>query len=100
MCAIFCTKCTDTLIVHDEKTLQTKVKELASKSKDNEYIVNTRLSEKDKEIHDMKKRYEEMNSMLQNILVVLSDTDEPGKQGIAKRLIERGIYKHSDFSSG
>jgi integrase len=39
-------KCMDALTVNDEKTLQTKVEDLANKSKDNEYLINTRLSEK------------------------------------------------------
>lgn len=62
-------KCMDALSVNDEKTLQTKVEDLANKSKDNEYLINTRLSEKNKEIQDMKTRYEEMNSTLQVYLL-------------------------------
>jgi len=94
-------KCMDALSVNDEKTLQTKVEDLANKSKDNEYLINTRLSEKNKEIQDMKIRYEEMNSTLQSILIVLANTDELGKQGIARQLIEKGIYKDTkNFNSG
>ena len=94
-------KCMDALTVNDEKTLQTKVEEIANKSKDNEYLINTRLSEKNKEIQDMKIRYEEMNSTLQSILIVLANTDESGKQVIARQLIENGIYKHTkNFNSG
>jgi hypothetical protein len=36
----------DALTLNDEKTLQTKVEDLANKSKDNEHIIITRLSEK------------------------------------------------------
>jgi integrase len=93
-------KCMDALIVNDEKTLQTKVEDLANKSKDNEYLINTRLSEKNKEIQDMKIRYEEMNSTLQSILIILANTDGSGKQGIARQLIEKGIYKDTNFNSG
>ena len=89
-------KCIDALTINDERTLQTKVEDLANKSKDNEYLVNTRLSEKNKEIQGIKMKYEEMNSTLQNILTVLVNTDESGKQGIAKQLIEMGLYKHTN----
>jgi hypothetical protein len=90
----------DALTVNDEKTLQTKVEDLANKSKDNEYLINTRLSEKNKEIQDMKIRYEEMNSTLQSILIILANTDGSGKQGIARQLIEKAIYKDTNFNSG
>ena len=93
-------KCVDALTINDEKTLLTKVEDLANKSNDNEYLVNTRLSEKDKEIQGIKMKYEEMNSTLQNILTVLVNTDESGKQGIAKQLIEMGLYKHTNSNSG
>jgi integrase len=49
-------KCMDALSVNDEKILQTKVEELASKSKDTEYIVNTKLSEKENEIQLLRQR--------------------------------------------
>ena len=49
-------KCMDALTVNDEKTLQTKVEELASKSKDNEYMVNTKLADKEKEIQLLRER--------------------------------------------
>jgi hypothetical protein len=47
----------------------------------------------------MKIRYEEMNSTLQSILIVLANTDESGRQGIARQLIEKGIYKDTNFTS-
>ena len=40
-------KCVDALSVNDEKTLQNKVDDLANKSKDNEYVVNAKLSERE-----------------------------------------------------
>jgi hypothetical protein len=45
-------------------------------------------------------KYEQMNSTLQNILTVLANTDESGKQGIAKQRIEMGLYKHTNSNSG
>jgi integrase len=49
-------KCVDVLSVNDERTLQKKVDDLANKSKDNEYIVNAKLSEKEKEIQLLRQR--------------------------------------------
>ena len=43
-------KCVDALTITDEKTLTMKVEDLAIKSKDNEYLVNAKLSEKEKQI--------------------------------------------------
>ena len=56
--------------------------------------------DEDKEIQGIKMKYEEMNSTLQNILTVLANTDQSGKQGIAKQLIEMGLYKHTNPNSG
>jgi hypothetical protein len=54
-------ECIDALSVNDERTLQKKVEELASKSKDNEYTVNAKLSEKEREIQLLRQR-DTMNS--------------------------------------
>jgi integrase len=62
-------KCVDALTVNDEKTLQTKVEELASKSKDNEYVVNTKLADKEKEIQLLRER----DSMNTDAISNLSD---------------------------
>ena len=49
-------KCVDALSVNDEKTLQKKVEDLANKSKDNEYMVNAKLLEKEQEIQLLRQR--------------------------------------------
>jgi integrase len=49
-------KCVDALSVNDEKTLQNKVEDLANKSKDNEHMINSKLSEKEKEIQLLTQR--------------------------------------------
>lgn len=57
-------KCVDPLTINDEKSLRTKVDELASRSRDNEYLVSTKLSEKDSEIQALREKYEqEMNTI-------------------------------------
>jgi hypothetical protein len=49
-------KCVDALSVNDEKTLQNKVDDLANKSKDSEHMINSKLSEKEKEIQLLTQR--------------------------------------------
>ena len=62
-------KCVDALSVNDEKTLQNKVDDLANKSKDNEYVVNAKLSEKEREIQLLIQR----DSMNTDAIANLSD---------------------------
>jgi integrase len=62
-------KCMDALSVNDEQTLQTKVEELASKSKDNEYMVSIKLADKEKEIQLLRER----DSMNTDAIANLSD---------------------------
>lgn len=62
-------KCIDALSVNDEKTLQTKVEELANKSKDNEYIINTKIADKEKEMQLLRER----DSMNADAISNLSD---------------------------
>jgi hypothetical protein len=49
-------KCVDALSVNDEKTLQNKVDDLANKSKDSEHMINSKLSEKEREIQLLTQR--------------------------------------------
>ena len=60
-------KCVDALSVDDERTLQNKVEELANKSKDKEYLVDTKLSEKDLEIQELRSKMVQMEKMMHTI---------------------------------
>jgi integrase len=46
----------DALTINDEESLQTKVQDIAKRSKDNEYLIGTRLSEKENEIQSLRQR--------------------------------------------
>jgi integrase len=61
-------KCVDVLTIEDTKSLQTKVEVLANKSKDNECLVNAKLSEKDKQIEALVKKQEQFESMIQSLI--------------------------------
>jgi len=49
----------------------------------------------DMKFHIMEKKYEEMNSTMQNILSIFAGLNQLGKNEIAKQLIEKGVYKKS-----
>ena len=52
----------------DNVVLQQKVEELTEKSKDNEYIIKGRLSEKDKQIEELIKKQEHFEQMIQSLI--------------------------------
>jgi hypothetical protein len=58
------------------------------------------LQEKDNEMQVMKEQVNSMQSQLQTLISSLSYMNEEGKQGIAKQLIEMGLYKHTNSNSG
>ena len=50
--------------------------------------------EKDSEIQDMKQKYEEISSTLQNIITLISNSEQPvDRYKIAQQLILKGNYK-------
>jgi hypothetical protein len=49
-------QCVDALSINDEKTLQHKMEDLANKSKDNQYLVDARLVEREQEIDMLRQR--------------------------------------------
>jgi hypothetical protein len=61
-------KCIDTLTINDEKSLQKKVEEIANKSEDNEYLVNSKLSEKEKQIEVLIKKQEQFEVLIQSLI--------------------------------
>jgi hypothetical protein len=61
-------KCIDVLTIEDTKSLQTKVEILANKSKDNEYLVNAKLSEKDKQIDALMQKQNQFEQLIQSLI--------------------------------
>jgi hypothetical protein len=61
-------KCVDVLTIEDTKSLQTKVEDLANKSKDNEYLVNAKLSEKDKQIEALMQKQNQFEQLIQSLI--------------------------------
>ena len=58
----------------DNIILQKKVEEVTEKSKDNEYIIQGRLAEKDKQIEELIRKQEDMEKKFQMIFSRIDDT--------------------------
>ena len=63
---------------------------MREKTKDNEYIIREKLQEKEEQIKSIQNQLQELISAFGSI------SNESGKQEVAKRLIERGMYKNMD----
>jgi hypothetical protein len=61
-------KCVDALTINDEKSLQKKVEELANKSEDNQYLVNAKMYEKDKQIEILVRKQEKFEVLIQSLI--------------------------------
>ena len=61
-------KCIDALTIDDQRSLQTKVEDLANKSKDNEYLINAKLVEKEKQIDVLIRKQEKFEGIIQSLI--------------------------------
>ena len=61
-------KCVDVLTINDEKSLQKKVEELANKSEDNQYLVNAKLSDKERQIEVLIRKQEQFEQLIQSLI--------------------------------
>jgi hypothetical protein len=61
-------KCVDALTITDEKTLKMRVDDLTNKSKDNEYLVNAKLAEKEKQIEVLISKQNQFEQLLQSLV--------------------------------
>jgi hypothetical protein len=61
-------KCIDALTIDDQRSLQTKVEDLANKSKDNDYLVNAKLVEKEKQIDVLIRKQEKFEGIIQSLI--------------------------------
>ena len=66
-------KAVDHLTINEENRLKIKVGELIEKNKDNEYIINSKLQEKDEEIRYMKEEMNTMQKAQREIMDLLND---------------------------
>jgi hypothetical protein len=61
-------KCIDALTIDDQRSLQTKVEDLANKSKDNEYLINAKLVEKEKQIEVLARKQDRFEQLIQSLI--------------------------------
>jgi hypothetical protein len=56
------------LTISDEHRLQERVNELSEKSRDNDYVVRTKLQEKDEQISILAKKQENFERLIQSLI--------------------------------
>jgi len=87
-------KAVDLLTINSDKLiLQKQVLELKEKSKDNEYIIRSKLEEKDIQLRNMQDQFAAMQSQVQVLISTLGTMDQSSKNELAKKMFQSGIYK-------
>jgi hypothetical protein len=86
-------KAVDYLTINEENRLKIKVGELIEKSKDNEYIINAKLQEKDEQLKAVNHQVNMMQSQMQALITTLGNMDETSKNLVAKKLFQSGILE-------
>jgi len=81
------------LTIDDSNVLQNQLKELNEKSKDNDYLINAKLHEKDEQIKVITEQFSEIKNQMQSLLSSLSSMNESEKSNFAKQLFKGGLYK-------
>jgi hypothetical protein len=52
-------KTVDLLTINEEHRLKRKIDELANKTKDNEYIIKSKVQKREREVQELKEKYEQ-----------------------------------------
>ena len=81
------------LTIADSNVLQNQIRELNEKSKDNDYLIKTRLQEKDEQIKVITEQFSQIKTQMQSLLSSLRLMDETEKSNFAKQLFKGGLYK-------
>jgi hypothetical protein len=87
-------KAVDLLTINGDKLiLQKQVLELKEKSKDSEYIIRSKLEEKDIQLRNIQDQFTAMQSQVQVLISTLGTMDQSSKNELAKKMFQNGIYK-------
>ena len=86
-------KAVDFLAINEENGLKLKVQELTEKTQDNEYIIQSKLQDKDKQIQAMNEKYDLLQSQIQTIFSALSNADQSSKNELSKQLLQNGFFE-------
>jgi integrase len=85
-------KAVDYLTINEENRLKIKVGELIEKSKNNEYIIKSKLQEKDEQLKAVNHQVNMMQSQMEALITALGNMDETSKNVFAKQLFQIGMY--------
>jgi integrase len=80
------------LTISNEERLEVEVKKLQTDIS-NMKSVEMQLAAKDKEVDDMKSKFDLMQSQVQVLISTLGSMDQLSKNELAKKMFENGIYK-------
>jgi hypothetical protein len=81
------------LTISDEERMKLEVKKLQTDISDMK-TVEFQLAIKDKEIIDIRSRFDSMQLQMQHLMTTIGSlSQQGGKQEIVKKLIEKGMYK-------
>jgi hypothetical protein len=87
-------KAVDLLTINSDKlVLQKQVLELKEKSKDSDYIIRSKLEEKDIQLRNMQEQFNAIQSQVQVLISTLGSMDQSSKNELAKKMFQSGIYK-------
>ena len=86
-------KAVDFLAINEENGLKLKVQELTEKTQDKEYIIQSKLQDKDKQIQAMNEKYDLLQSQIQTIFSALSNADQSSKNELSKQLLQNGFFE-------
>jgi hypothetical protein len=83
----------DLLTINEANRLKLKLEDLTEKNKDNDYIITTKLQEKEAEIQTIKEQFSSMQSQMQTLITAIGNMRQPEKAAFAKHLFKNGMYK-------
>jgi integrase len=84
------------LTINEANRLKLKLKDLTEKTKDNDYIIKTKLLEKDDQLNNMQDQFAILQSQVHVLISTLGSIGVSSKNEIAKQLIQKGMYKSAD----
>ena len=86
-------KAVDFLAINEENRLKLQIQELTEKTQDNDYIIQSKLQNKDKQIQAMNEKYDLLQSQIQTIFSALSNADQSSKNELSKQLLQNGFFE-------
>ena len=80
------------LTINEANRLKLKLEDLTEKTKDKDYIIKTKLQQKDDQIKTINEQFSSMQSQIQTLITAIGNTRQPEKSTFAKQLFKIGMY--------